>query len=163
MCDPLILQVKHSSPEIRGLDAPADEVLVGGLAAEEADATNSVLDRVWIVAQWLAIATLVILFLFTGSVLIPIKAIVLNVLSPRGHPRCPRMGFPRWSPHLAHRRIHSDRHDRHLDSGINRGDRVRAFDGLRSVHALPASRKSMTPARALPMLLHLACSAPDAS
>jgi putative drug exporter of the RND superfamily len=67
--------------EIRGLDAPADEVLVGGLAAEEADATNSVLDRVWIVALWLAIATLVILFLFTGSVLIPIKAIVLNVLS----------------------------------------------------------------------------------
>ncbi|MDA2988619.1 MAG: MMPL family transporter [Actinomycetota bacterium] len=67
--------------EIRGLDAPAEEVLVGGLAAESADATNSVLDRVWIVALWLAIATLVILFLFTGSVLIPIKAIVLNVLS----------------------------------------------------------------------------------
>ncbi len=67
--------------EIRGLGAPAEEVLVGGLAAEWADATNGVLDRVWIVALWLAIATLVILFLFTGSVLIPIKAIVLNVLS----------------------------------------------------------------------------------
>lgn len=67
--------------QIRGLEAPAEEVLVGGLAAEWADATNSVLDRVWIVALWLAIATLVILFLFTGSVLIPIKAIVLNVLS----------------------------------------------------------------------------------
>ena len=67
--------------EIRGLDAPAGEVLVGGLAAEWSDATSAVLDRVWIVALWLAIATLVILFLFTGSVLIPIKAIVLNVLS----------------------------------------------------------------------------------
>ena len=67
--------------EIRELDAPADEVLVGGLAAEWSDATSAVLDRVWIVALWLAIATLVILFLFTGSVLIPIKAIVLNVLS----------------------------------------------------------------------------------
>ena len=67
--------------EIRGLDAPAAEVLVGGLAAEWADASSTVLDRVWIVALWLAIATLVILFLFTGSVLIPIKAIALNVLS----------------------------------------------------------------------------------
>lgn len=67
--------------EIRALDAPAEEVLVGGLAAEWADATSGVLDRVWIVALWLAVTTLVILFLFTGSVLIPIKAIVLNVLS----------------------------------------------------------------------------------
>lgn len=67
--------------EMRALDAPAEEVLVGGLAAEWADATSGVLDRVWIVALWLAITTLVILFLFTGSVLIPIKAIVLNVLS----------------------------------------------------------------------------------
>ncbi len=66
--------------DIRAIAAPAEEVLVGGLAAESADDTSSVLDRVWIVALWLAIATLVILFLFTGSVLIPIKAIVLNVL-----------------------------------------------------------------------------------
>jgi RND superfamily putative drug exporter len=66
--------------EIRGLDAPAEEVLVGGVAATEADATSAVVDRVWIVALWLAIATLIILFLFTGSVLIPIKAVVLNLL-----------------------------------------------------------------------------------
>jgi putative drug exporter of the RND superfamily len=66
--------------QIRGLDAPAEEVLVGGVAATEADATSAVVDRVWIVALWLAIATLVILFLFTGSVLIPIKAVVLNLL-----------------------------------------------------------------------------------
>jgi RND superfamily putative drug exporter len=66
--------------EIRELDAPAEEVLVGGVAATEADATSAVVDRVWIVALWLAIATLIILFLFTGSVLIPIKAVVLNLL-----------------------------------------------------------------------------------
>jgi putative drug exporter of the RND superfamily len=66
--------------EIRGLDAPAEEVLVGGVAANEADATSAVVDRVWIVALWLAVATLIILFLFTGSVLIPVKAVVLNVL-----------------------------------------------------------------------------------
>jgi RND superfamily putative drug exporter len=67
--------------EIRALDAPANETLVGGLAAEWADATNAVIDRIWIVALWLAITTMVILFLFTGSVLIPIKALLLNLLS----------------------------------------------------------------------------------
>jgi RND superfamily putative drug exporter len=51
------------------------------VAAEFADATSSVIDRTWVIALWLAIATIVILFLFTGSVLIPIKAIALNVLS----------------------------------------------------------------------------------
>ena len=67
--------------EIRSIPAPAQQTLVGGLAAEWADATSGVIDRVWIVALWLAITTLIILFLFTGSVLIPVKAIVLNVLS----------------------------------------------------------------------------------
>lgn len=67
--------------EIRAIAAPAQEVLVGGVAAESADATNSVIDRVWIVVLWLAIATMVILFMFTGSLLIPFKAFVLNLLS----------------------------------------------------------------------------------
>jgi RND superfamily putative drug exporter len=67
--------------DIRGVDAPAQEALVGGVAAEFADATSSVIDRTWVIALWLAIATMVILFLFTGSVLIPLKAIALNVLS----------------------------------------------------------------------------------
>lgn len=67
--------------DIRSLDAPAEEALVGGVAAGWADATNAVIDRVWIVALWLAITTMVILFLFTGSVLIPLKALVLNLLS----------------------------------------------------------------------------------
>ena len=67
--------------QMRAIQAPAEEALVGGLAAEWADATNAVLDRVWIVVLWLAIATMVILFLFTGSILIPIKAFLLNLLS----------------------------------------------------------------------------------
>lgn len=67
--------------ELRALEAPGEEALVGGLAAEWADATNAVVDRIWIVALWLAITTMVILFLFTGSVLIPLKALVLNLLS----------------------------------------------------------------------------------
>jgi len=67
--------------QLRGLAAPAQEQLVGGLAAQWADATSGILDRVWIVALWLAITTMVILFLFTGSLLIPAKAFLLNILS----------------------------------------------------------------------------------
>lgn len=67
--------------QIRSIEAPAQEALVGGVAAEWADATNAVIDRAWIVALWLAVTTMVILFLFTGSVLIPIKAFALNLLS----------------------------------------------------------------------------------
>lgn len=67
--------------DIRAVPAPATSTLVGGVAAESADSTSGVLDLVWFVALWLALTTMVILFLFTGSVLIPIKAIVLNVLS----------------------------------------------------------------------------------
>lgn len=66
---------------IRAMDAPAQQALVGGLAAEWADATNAVMDRAWIVALWLAATTMIILFLFTGSVLIPVKAFLLNLLS----------------------------------------------------------------------------------
>jgi RND superfamily putative drug exporter len=66
---------------LRAVEAPAKQALVGGLAAEWADATSGILDRVWIVALWLAITTMVILFLFTGSLLIPFKALVLNLLS----------------------------------------------------------------------------------
>ena len=66
---------------IRETPAPAANVLVGGLAAQWADATDAVIDRAWIVALWLAVTTMVILFLFTGSILIPLKALVLNLLS----------------------------------------------------------------------------------
>lgn len=67
--------------ELRARAAPAQEVLVGGTAAIWADATDAVLDRAWIIALWLAATTMVILFLFTGSVLIPLKALALNLLS----------------------------------------------------------------------------------
>ena len=67
--------------DIRGIPAPASEALVGGVAADWGDATQSILDRFWWVILWLALTTLVILFLYTGSLLIPVKAFVLNLLS----------------------------------------------------------------------------------
>ena len=67
--------------DIRAIPAPAGEVVVGGVAAEWGDATSSIVDRFWLVVAWLALTTLVILFLYTGSLLIPVKAFLLNLLS----------------------------------------------------------------------------------
>jgi RND superfamily putative drug exporter len=55
--------------------------LVGGSAAIYTDAQHGVLDNVPAAMLWIAITTLLLLFLFTGSVLLPIKAVLLNLLS----------------------------------------------------------------------------------
>ncbi|MEU8774907.1 MMPL family transporter [Streptomyces sp. NPDC048606] len=56
-------------------------LLIGGYPAETADFREALLDRLPVVVALILTATLVILFLMTGSVLLPIKATVLNLLS----------------------------------------------------------------------------------
>lgn len=56
------------------------EVHIGGLAAQMTDINASISSRLPAAAGLIAALTLVILFLFTGSILLPIKALVLNVL-----------------------------------------------------------------------------------
>jgi RND superfamily putative drug exporter len=65
---------------IRALAAPAG-TLVGGAAAEYTDSQSGITSRLWIVLTWIALTTLIVLFLFTGSVILPVKAILLNVLT----------------------------------------------------------------------------------
>ena len=65
---------------IRALPAPAESVRVGGATASFADANDAVISRLWIVALWVGLATVIVIFLYTGSVLIPLKAILLNLL-----------------------------------------------------------------------------------
>ena len=67
--------------EIRGLDNGLDQVLVGGSAAYYTDSQQGIEQALPIAAIWIAVSTLILLFLFTGSILLPIKAILLNVLS----------------------------------------------------------------------------------
>ncbi|MGC4962325.1 MMPL family transporter [Gordonia sp. DT101] len=56
-------------------------VLFTGLAATNADTVDAIYDHLpWVLAT-IAIATFILLFLFTGSVVLPLKALVLNVLS----------------------------------------------------------------------------------
>jgi len=66
--------------KVRATPAPG-EVMVGGLAAQLADAKTGIGDVLPEVLAFIAVATFVLLFLFTGSLVIPLQAIVLNLLS----------------------------------------------------------------------------------
>jgi putative drug exporter of the RND superfamily len=66
--------------EVRDLDAPFP-VAVGGDPAEIVDFRESVASRLPLAIGFMVVATFVLLFLMTGSVVVPIKAIVMNVLS----------------------------------------------------------------------------------
>ncbi len=66
--------------DVRALDAPFP-VEVAGPSAELVDSKASILDRLPLAAGIIALITFVVLFLMFGSVLVPIKAIVLNLLS----------------------------------------------------------------------------------
>jgi RND superfamily putative drug exporter len=83
-----ITDVETRSPDgldlvvaLRSIDTNLDEVLIGGGAAYYTDSQQGIEGSLPIAAIWIFVTTFIILFLFTGSALIPIKAIVLNVLS----------------------------------------------------------------------------------
>ncbi|WP_052424183.1 MMPL family transporter [Nonomuraea candida] len=60
---------------------PPFEVLVGGYPAELSDYRASVVDRLPLLLALMLVVTFAVLFLMTRSVVIPIKATLLNVLS----------------------------------------------------------------------------------
>ena len=67
--------------EIRDADAPG-KVLVGGASAEQVDQVKSIYGKnMWFGLAILALLTLITLFLMTGSVVLPIKALLMNVLT----------------------------------------------------------------------------------
>jgi RND superfamily putative drug exporter len=67
---------------VRGVPAPAGaEVLVGGESASQVDLLEGLGDRLPWVGLFLAGAMFALLFLAFGSVVLPLKAIVMNVLS----------------------------------------------------------------------------------
>jgi RND superfamily putative drug exporter len=67
--------------DLKAVDAPFDGVLIGGQAASLVDTKASVGSRMPLALGLIVVATFVLLFLFTGSVVIPVKALVLNLLS----------------------------------------------------------------------------------
>jgi RND superfamily putative drug exporter len=65
---------------LREIPAPSD-VMIGGQAGELTDTKSALGAKLPFALGILLLATFVLLFLFTGSVVIPVKAIVMNVLS----------------------------------------------------------------------------------
>lgn len=66
--------------DIRTAEAPYD-VQVGGPAAELVDSLDSMYDKLPAALAIIGVTTFVLLFLFTGSLVLPLKALVLNCLS----------------------------------------------------------------------------------
>ena len=66
--------------QVRQTPAP-DTVYVGGLTAENVDTKEALLERVPLAAALLALAMFGVLFVFTRSVVLPLKALLLNVIS----------------------------------------------------------------------------------
>ncbi len=80
--------VEPRSPEgaalvdaVRAIGHDGFEVRVGGSAAIYNDSQNGIENNLPLAILWIVGATLLLLFLFTGSVLLPIKAVLLNFLS----------------------------------------------------------------------------------
>jgi putative drug exporter of the RND superfamily len=66
--------------DVRAEESPF-QVLITGPSAELVDGKQSIFDRVPLAAAIIAVVTFVLLFMMTGSILVPVKAVVLNLLS----------------------------------------------------------------------------------
>lgn len=75
------MDAKDLITRLRAIEPPVDGTLIGGQAAIFTDSQAGISDNLPAVLGWLTIATLIILFLFTGSAILPIKAVILNMLS----------------------------------------------------------------------------------
>jgi RND superfamily putative drug exporter len=78
--EPMSLEGERLVKDVRALTAPTP-VLVGGSSAQLVDAKQSLFARLpWALAI-IAVVTFTVLFLMFGSLLVPAKAVVLNLLS----------------------------------------------------------------------------------
>jgi RND superfamily putative drug exporter len=65
---------------IRDINAPQG-TLIGGVAADYTDSQDGISSTLPWALGWIALSVLVLIFIFTGSIILPIKAVLLNVLS----------------------------------------------------------------------------------
>ena len=80
--DPLSEVAEEQLAAVRALPAPAGaDVLVGGATAEFVDLNDGLRDRLPLAGLMVVTAMLVLLFLAFGSVVLPVKAVLLNALS----------------------------------------------------------------------------------
>jgi putative drug exporter of the RND superfamily len=79
--EPLSSAGETLAKDVRALPSPIGAKLVTGPSAQLVDSKDSLFGRMPLAALWIAVATFVLLFLMFGSVVVPAKALVLNVLS----------------------------------------------------------------------------------
>ncbi len=65
---------------VRNLPAPF-KTYVGGAAADFTDTQAGIAHTLPWALGWIALTVLILLFLYTGSIILPIKAVILNILS----------------------------------------------------------------------------------
>jgi RND superfamily putative drug exporter len=78
--DPYSAEADRLLEQIRHTSAPGT-ALVGGPTAEYVDTTGALVARIPLAATMIVVTMLVLLFAFTGSVVLPLKALVLNMVS----------------------------------------------------------------------------------
>jgi RND superfamily putative drug exporter len=66
--------------DIRDVKAPTG-TLIGGVAADYTDSQDGISSTLPWALGWIALSVFVLIFIFTGSIILPIKAVLLNVLS----------------------------------------------------------------------------------
>ncbi|HEU0130610.1 MAG TPA: MMPL family transporter [Mycobacteriales bacterium] len=79
--EPVSAQGEALVKALRTTPSPLGPVLVGGQSAQLVDSKASIGDNIPLAAALIALFTFVVLFLSFGSLLVPAKAVVLNLLS----------------------------------------------------------------------------------
>ena len=75
-------QSRNAAKELRDLPVPqGSQLLVGGAAAHFVDLQDSLKSHAPIALAIVIVATLIVLFLMTGSVVLPVKQLVMNALN----------------------------------------------------------------------------------
>jgi RND superfamily putative drug exporter len=74
------LDAERLIKELRALDKP-DGLLIGGAAADFTDSQGGIARTLPWALGWIGIAVFILIFVFTGSIILPIKAVLLNGLS----------------------------------------------------------------------------------
>ncbi|MEV0686317.1 MMPL family transporter [Nocardia sp. NPDC050378] len=78
--DPYSTQARDQLDALHAVAAPGDTAF-GGLAQQTRDTADGISGAFPLALAWIAVVTFVLLLLLTGSVVLPLKALVLNTLS----------------------------------------------------------------------------------
>jgi RND superfamily putative drug exporter len=80
--DPQTLSARRTLARVRAESGPpGTQVLIGGDTARSADLLGALHHRLPLMIAWIVMVTLVLLFLAFGSLVVPLKALAMNVLS----------------------------------------------------------------------------------